>query len=59
MSLTDKTYKHLAGLAERQEALNEFIFAELNDKQLDDLNDTLTGLKSRLEKATVKVAADI
>jgi hypothetical protein len=59
MSLTDKTYKHLAGLAERQEALNEFIFAELNDKQLDDLNDTLTALKSRLEKATVKVTADI
>src|SRR6201985_1734264 len=25
MSLTDKAYKHLAGLAERQEALNEFI----------------------------------
>ena len=59
MSLTDKTYKHLAGLAERQEALNAFIFAELNDKQLDDLNDTLTALKNRLEKATVKVAADI
>src|SRR5690242_554452 len=59
MSLTDKTYKHLAGLAERQEALNEFIFAELNDKQLDDLNDTLAALKNRLEKATVKVAADI
>jgi MarR family transcriptional regulator, organic hydroperoxide resistance regulator len=59
MSLTDKAYKHLAGLAERQEALNEFIFAELNDKQLDDLNNTLTALKNRLEKATVKVAADI
>ena len=59
MSLTDKAYKHLAGLADRQEALNEFIFAELNDKQLEDLNDTLTALKSRLEKATVKVAADI
>ena len=59
MSLTDKTYKHLAGLAGRQEALNEFIFAELNDKQLDDLNDTLTALKSRLEKATVKVTADL
>jgi DNA-binding MarR family transcriptional regulator len=59
MSLTDKTYKHLAGLAERQEALNEFIFAELNDKQLDDLNNTLTALKNRLEKATVKVAVDI
>lgn len=59
MSLTDKAYKHLAGLAERREALNEFIFAELNDRQLDDLNDTLAALQSRLEKATLKVAADI
>ena len=59
MSLTDKTYKHLAGLAERQEALNAFIFAELNDKQLDEITNTLTVLKNRLEKATLKVAADI
>src|SRR5215510_12515757 len=34
MSLTDKTYKHLSGLATQQEALNDFIYAELNDKQL-------------------------
>jgi DNA-binding MarR family transcriptional regulator len=58
MSLTDKTYKHLAGLAAQQEALNEFIFAELNDKQLGELTDTLTALKGRLEKATLKVVVD-
>jgi MarR family transcriptional regulator, organic hydroperoxide resistance regulator len=58
MSLTDKTYKHLAGLASQQEALNEFIFAELSDKQLGDLTDTLTMLKTRLEKATLKVVVD-
>jgi DNA-binding MarR family transcriptional regulator len=58
MSLTDKTYKHLAGLAAQQEALNEFIFAELNDKQLGDLNDTLTALRVRLEKACLKVVAE-
>src|SRR3954462_5897136 len=49
MSLTDKTYKQLAGLAAQQEALNAFIFAELSDKQLVELTDTLSGLKSRLE----------
>lgn len=59
MSLTDKTYKHLAGLAARQESLNEFIFAELGDKQLDELTDTLTALSNRLEKATLKLAADL
>jgi DNA-binding MarR family transcriptional regulator len=58
MSLTDKTHKHLAGLAAQQEALNEFIFAELSDRQLGDLADTLTMLKNRLEKATLKVVVD-
>ena len=58
MSLTDKTYKHLAGLAARQEGLNEFIFAEINDKQLDELTITLDALKSRLGKACLKVVAD-
>ena len=58
MSLTDKTYKHLSGLAAQQEALNEFIFAEVNDKQLDELTTTLNALKNRLEKACLKVVAD-
>ena len=58
MSLTDKTYKHLAGLAAQQEALNEFIFADLTERQLGDLTETLTGLKNRLEKATLKVVVD-
>lgn len=58
MSLTDKTYKHLAGLAAQQEALNEFIFSELNDKQLGELTDVLTALRNRLEKATLKVVVD-
>ena len=58
MSLTDKTYKHLAGLAAQQEKLNEFIFAELDDKQLDELTDTLSILKNRLEKACLKVVVD-
>ena len=59
MSLTDKTYKHLAGLASQQEALNDFIFAELDNEQLDQLNDKLTMLESRLEKARLKVVVDI
>jgi MarR family transcriptional regulator, organic hydroperoxide resistance regulator len=58
MSLTDKTYKHMAGLAAQQDALNEFIFAELNNKQLDELISTLSGLNNRLEKACLKVIAD-
>jgi DNA-binding MarR family transcriptional regulator len=58
MSLTDKTYKQMAGLASQQEALNEFVFAELSNKQLDELIDTLSGLRNRLEKGRLKVIAD-
>jgi len=58
MSLTDKTYKHLSGLAARQEALNEFIFAELNDREIGELSDTLNSLRGRMEKACLKIVAD-
>jgi MarR family transcriptional regulator, organic hydroperoxide resistance regulator len=58
MSLTDKTYKHLAGLAAQQEALNDFIFAEFNDQELDEFNSKLSALKNRLEKACLKVVVD-
>ena len=59
MSLTDKTCKHLASLASQQESLNEFIFAEFGASELDDLTAKLAALKRRLEKACLKVAADL
>ena len=59
MSLTDKSYKHMANLASQQEALNEFIFAEFNDSELTEFTGKLASLKNRLEKACLKVAMDI
>lgn len=59
MSLTDKSYKHIANLASQQEALNEFIFAEFNDGELTEFTGKLASLKDRLEKACLKVAMDI
>src|SRR6478672_11856782 len=59
MSLTDKTYKHIASLASEQEALNDFIFAEFGDRELAAFTAKLTSLKNRLEKASLKVAMDI
>jgi len=60
MSLTDKTYKHIASLASQQEALNEFIFAEFgDDRELMEFTGKLAALKNRLEKACLKVAMDI
>jgi len=59
MSLTDKTYKHIAGLAAQQANLNDFIFAEIDNRELTKLTGMLAQLKSRLEKASVKIAMDI
>ena len=59
MSLTDKTYKHLADLAAQQEALNEFIFAEFDSRALEEFTDKLASLQIRLEKACMKVTLDI
>jgi MarR family transcriptional regulator, organic hydroperoxide resistance regulator len=58
MSLSDKTYKHLASLASQQDALNEFIFAEFSAAEIKDLTDKLGALKKRLEKACMKAAVD-
>lgn len=59
MSLTDKTYKHIANLASQQEALNAFIFAEFSDRELNEFNTKLASLTKRLEKACLKVAMDM
>jgi MarR family transcriptional regulator, organic hydroperoxide resistance regulator len=59
MSLTDKTYKLIAGLASEQEALNNFIFAEFSDRELSELTGMLAALKNRLEKASQKLAMGI
>ena len=58
MSLSDKTDKHLANLASRQEALYEFIFAEFSAGEINELTGKLAALKRRLEKACMKVAVD-
>jgi MarR family transcriptional regulator, organic hydroperoxide resistance regulator len=59
MSLTDKSYKHIANLAAEQEALHEFIFAEFSDRELTELTGKLASLKNQFEKACLKVAMDI
>ena len=59
MSLTDKTYKHIAALASQQEELNNFIFGEFSDRELREFTGKLAALKNRLEKASLKVAMGI
>jgi DNA-binding MarR family transcriptional regulator len=59
MSLTDKTYKHIAALASQQEELNNFIFGEFSERELSEFTGKLAALKNRLEKASLKVAMGI
>ncbi len=47
MSLTNKTYKNLASLASQQEALNEFIFSQFDDRELGTVTDKLDALRYR------------
>ena len=56
MSLTDKTYKQIAGLAAQQEELNNFIFADLTERALQEFQTALAALKFRFEKGTAMVA---
>jgi DNA-binding MarR family transcriptional regulator len=58
MSLTDRTYKHLASLAAQQEAINEFVFAEFSEDELTEFTGKLAAVKNRLEKARLKIALD-
>jgi DNA-binding MarR family transcriptional regulator len=59
MSLTDKASKQMANLSLHQDKLNEFIFADLDARALGDITGKLTMLKNRLEKASLRFAAEI
>jgi MarR family transcriptional regulator, organic hydroperoxide resistance regulator len=59
MSLTDKTYKQMAQLASQQQALNEFVFAEVGGDVFRDVTKKLAELSERLEKACLKATAGL
>jgi len=49
----------MANLVAQQEALNEFIFAEFSNRELNRFLNELGSLKERLEKADLKVSMNI
>lgn len=59
MSLSEKARKHAASLAAKQELFSKFIFSELNEAGTSDLLGKLSLLESRLEKAALKLNADL
>lgn len=58
LSLTDKTRKHLAGLAEQHTAFRKTVFEEFSEKELAEFTTKIAMLNNRLEKACAKVALD-
>jgi DNA-binding MarR family transcriptional regulator len=58
MSLSDKASKKIATLSSRREVISDFVFAGFDDRALQDITSQLTGLKNRLEKATLMLAID-
>ena len=59
MSLTDATSAHLAGLAAQRGALSEYILADFEPRELEDLSSKLSSLKTKLQKACLKLAANL
>jgi DNA-binding MarR family transcriptional regulator len=59
MSLTDGAAAHLADLAAQQGALSEYIFADFEPRELEDLTSKLSSLKTKLKKACLKLAANL
>lgn len=59
MSLSDKARKQIAHLSSRQEVLDKLIFADFDDRTLKDIADQIASLKDRLEKAALRLAADM
>jgi hypothetical protein len=58
MSLSDKACKNLSKLDSRREELDEFIFKEMSDKQLEHMVNFLVSIETRLRKAGVKLIVD-
>ena len=54
----DKATKQVTSFTAQQGVLAQFVFEEFSDLELADVVGKLAGLKSRLEKACLKVALD-
>src|SRR6266581_6526107 len=59
MSLSEKARKHATSLSAKQELFSKFIFSEFNETSIKDLLGKLSLLENRLEKAALKLSADL
>ena len=59
LSLTEHAHKQMASLSSQRRELNEFVYAELDLKELLQLASKMSSIKSRLEKAILRISADL
>ncbi|WP_375763422.1 MarR family winged helix-turn-helix transcriptional regulator [Bradyrhizobium sp. Pha-3] len=59
LSLTDHAKKQIANLSSQRKDLNEFVYAELDLRELQQLTGKMDSIKSRLEKAIARISAEL
>ena len=59
MSLSEKARKHAANLSAKQELFSKFIFSDFNEATVRDVLGKLSLLENRLEKAALRLSADL
>ena len=59
LSLVEKTQKHIASLNEQYKTIREFVFQEFDENELTEFTTKLATLKTRLEKACVRISLDL
>ncbi|MCS3447084.1 MULTISPECIES: MarR family winged helix-turn-helix transcriptional regulator [Bradyrhizobium] len=59
LSLTDHAKKQIANLSSQRKDLNEFVYAELDLRELQQLTGKMDSIKNRLEKAIARISAEL
>jgi DNA-binding MarR family transcriptional regulator len=59
MSLTDKANKEIANLRNMQQPVRDSIFSELDEKGLHNLNEKLSALREKFQRAAKRLAAEL
>ena len=59
LSLTDHAKKQMANLSSQRRELNEFVYADLDLRELVQLAGKMDSIKNRLEKAIARISAGL
>ena len=59
LSLTEHAKKQMANLSAQRKELNEFVYADLDLRELLQLTGKMDSIKNRLEKAIAKISVDL